>query len=355
VDIEGAVNRCALPRTDDRTNSDAGEVTDKTRRDEGDPVFRSSEFLAQGLTRAKVRAQLDAERWSRPLPRVVVRTNGALTLVERCLSALKYADGREPDSSFVSHETSAEWYGFGLPTSPDIHVSSTRGVRSRGFVVVHRVAAVPSRHVIVVDGIRLSSPARTLLDLSRRMPDEELTHSLARLLQRRVLARGYLVQELGYLPRWPGVVRLRSALQAVAGKRSGYEVIVIAGLAARGWFAEPNDNVPIPLSARTPGVARREGDAVFRAIRAVVQTQSIAHHTWLPDAARDAWRDLDFARASYLSIPVWCPDLDRRREEVLDAVAEALEARARELGVPLSEARGRPPEAEHAPLRAGMG
>ena len=77
--------------------------------------------------------------------------------------------------AWISHETAASLCGLGLPpwlgNDPLIHLSKPHGVPRvrRTGVVGHRVRVLPGE-VIEIDGIPVSSPARTWLDLAHGLP-----------------------------------------------------------------------------------------------------------------------------------------------------------------------------------------
>lgn len=79
-----------------------------------------------------------------------------------------------PDA-WVSHETAAAFFDLGLPPwldqEPRFHLSKPHGLPRvrRAGVVGHRVHVIPGE-VVEIDGIRVSGPARTWLDLAHELP-----------------------------------------------------------------------------------------------------------------------------------------------------------------------------------------
>lgn len=79
-----------------------------------------------------------------------------------------------PDA-WVSHETAATFFDLGLPPwlgqEPGIHLSKPHGLPRvrRAGVVGHRVHVIPGE-VVEIDGISVSGPPRTWLDLAHQLP-----------------------------------------------------------------------------------------------------------------------------------------------------------------------------------------
>jgi len=169
------------------------------------------------------------------------------------------------------------------------------------------------------------------------MPERELRYLVAKLVQLNKVSVGYLAQELERLLRWPGTQSLRVIVAGVArGARSGGEFRLLNGLASRGWHLEPNRKVML----RAGGT--REGDLLCRALRVVIQVESVAFHSLYPDVIADASRDMDYTRARHATIRAWTTRIEGDLPALLDEIVGTLEARAEELGVPLDVARGVP-------------
>jgi very-short-patch-repair endonuclease len=94
------------------------------------------------------------------------------------------------DGAAVSHRSSGVIADFvGMLSRPRIvDISIARGWRAPSFGVrVHRVARLAPDEVTVVDGIRVTTPARTLLDLATCLSAGELEQALARAHRRAVV------------------------------------------------------------------------------------------------------------------------------------------------------------------------
>ena len=89
------------------------------------------------------------------------------------------------DDAFASHRTGAEIHGLPGGSPPLIEITTRRCVRTCG-VVVHRRATWPPSDVTFVDGIRVSTIPRTLLDLASVVPLGTLARVLDATLHRGV-------------------------------------------------------------------------------------------------------------------------------------------------------------------------
>jgi hypothetical protein len=302
-------------------------------------VFHSRDTEAVGFTKAYVRAQLKARRWQRRLRGVVITHNGTPTREQAEKETLLYADGNTPGVAYLSGINAAIKHGWPIAEQTIVTVTTTSRVPSvPGIVEVHRARRIRIRDVVVVDGVRVGSPIRTLVDLAPDYTERDLRYLVAKLVQQRKLSARYLEQELQRLVRWPGTHALREIVAAVTrGARSGGEIRLLNGLASRGWQLSPNQHVAL----REGGT--REDDLVCDALRIVIQVESVAHHAMAPDVIADASRDMDYTRARYATIRAWTARIEADLPGLLDEIVATLEARAEELGVPLGVARGAPP------------
>ncbi len=123
----------------------------------------------------------------------------------------------------VSHVSAAVVHGlpvWGLPLDV-VHVTRARrrsGGRRGSRVHVHSAPLDPDE-IVVVDGIAVTSVARTLVDLARLAPFEQTVVTADSALHRHLVDRPTLDAALERRPRWPGLPAARRAL-AFADPRS---------------------------------------------------------------------------------------------------------------------------------------
>ncbi|SOC50848.1 hypothetical protein SAMN05660748_3607 [Blastococcus aggregatus] len=129
-------------------------------------------------------------------------------LVTATLAAL-----RRP--AVVSHQSAAVLHGlplWGVPLDR-VHVTRRPPASSAvGRYLCCHVAGLADDDVVLVDGVAVTSPARTLLDLARAVPFEPAVVLLDAALYRRMVDRLALDERVARLGRVPGA---RSAARAV--------------------------------------------------------------------------------------------------------------------------------------------
>jgi hypothetical protein len=150
-----------------------------------DDAWRAVAELAASQHRAFTRAQaaangIDSRRLRTALSKGMITTYAAnvfmlggppTTLLEKASAASLMSGG-----TVVSHQTIGSLFRFdGLVTSPiDVSVTGGKSLRiPEGLeVVVHRVEELPEGDIVLFDGIRCTSKARTLVDLGMTLSDE---------------------------------------------------------------------------------------------------------------------------------------------------------------------------------------
>lgn len=146
----------------------------------GHPV-RVADALAAGISRSALRAACDAGALARPAHGFVVpvmewRDSAAATWTARCRALLS----RRPHA-VLSHVTAATTLRLPTPGRPatTIHCTDPHPRRLPG-VVIHR-GAVCSSEIVEVDGLRVTSPLRTAVDVARmsRLPQALITMDAA--------------------------------------------------------------------------------------------------------------------------------------------------------------------------------
>lgn len=210
---------------------------------------------------------------------------------------------------WISHLSAAVIYGLWLPPwfrgCRELHLSKPRSlpaVRREG-VVGHTVLAFPDE-VTVLDGIAISTPARTWLDLARVLPLEDLVavgDQLVRTprpgLELRTAAwatpdelRAMLLRH----PKLQGIVRAREALELIRpGADSAPETLLRLALTAAG-LPEPELQLKlVPSDPYSPAA-----DLGYRKQRIAIQYDG-AHHRTPAQQSRDNHRDEEFNAAGW--------------------------------------------------------
>lgn len=126
-------------------------------------------------------------------------------------AAILYFDG----DAVLSHASAAALWGFFDETPPTVHVALIgRDCRSRPGLNVHRAQTLARADLRVRQGLPLTSPARTLLDLAGELAPDELENAVAEARVRRLLRAGELEAAMRRAPQRKAAARLRAILDA---------------------------------------------------------------------------------------------------------------------------------------------
>ena len=211
--------------------------------------------------------------------------------------------------AWISHLTAAVLLGLWLPSwflgCRELHLSKPRALPPvrRAGVVGHTVLAF-DEELMVWDGIRISTPARTWLDLARILPLKDLVavgDQLVRQprpdLEGRTEPWATLPQLAAMLRRHPklkGIVKARQALELIRpGSDSAPETFLRLELTASG-LPEPELQLRIvPGDPYSPAA-----DLGYRRHRVAVQYDG-GHHLTPEQQSRDNRRDEYFNAAGW--------------------------------------------------------
>lgn len=211
--------------------------------------------------------------------------------------------------AWISHLTAAVLLGLWLPPwfrgCRELHLSKPKALPPvrRAGVVGHTVLAFDDE-LMVWDGIRMSTPARTWLDLARILPLEDLValgDQLVRQprleLERRTEPWATLSQLAAMLARHPklkGIVKAREALELIRpGADSAPETFLRLALTAAG-LPEPELQLQVvPGDPHSPAA-----DLGYRRHRIAIQYDG-GHHLTREQQSRDNRRDETFNAAGW--------------------------------------------------------
>lgn len=196
--------------------------------------------------------------------------------------------------ALLSHRAAAAAYGLKGAGRLEVTVPSRRRVAG---VLVH-VAPVAEDERGVVDGVPLTSVARTLLDLAAVLPFDQLRRAVNEAEYRRLTSRTGLPVLMERHPRRPGAVALRAIL---ADRSLGADVDeheLEAGF--RSFLAErrlPRPQWHQPLSAYVV-------DCLWPKARLVVELDGRGAHAMPSRFDADRERDLDLRVAGWTVVRI---------------------------------------------------
>jgi very-short-patch-repair endonuclease len=265
-------------------------------------------LLDAGLTSSAITKRIAAGRLHVVHPGVYAVGHPALMPWARELAAL-LACGIH---SALSHRTAAVLWGLLAALGGPVHVTRQGRRRTLTGVVVHETGELGD--VRLREGLRVTSPARTLLDLAAAQ-SRELDRAVEQALISDLVTPAQLAAELS--PRRPGVARLRAALQTEPSlTRSEAERRLLA-LLRRAGLPRPRTNVR---------VGRHEVDLLWATERLVVEVDGFAFHSGRAAFERDRLRDADLQLAGYRVFRITWRELAGQPEAVVARIAGALAA-----------------------------
>lgn len=201
-------------------------------------------------------------------------------------AVLACGGGSDAHAAVISHRSAAA-LSHQMPSlsrTMELIVPGWRGRRLAGLRV-HRIPDVAADEVTRIDGIPVTVPARTLLDLASVLPRRDLERALARTYRLELATDFDIRAMLARHPRRAGTRRLYDLLDQdtqPAFTRSQAEDRLVT-LIRKARLAKPEVNVV---------VEGFEVDLLWRRQRLVVEVDGFAYHgsrrTFERDRARDA-------------------------------------------------------------------
>jgi very-short-patch-repair endonuclease len=215
----------------------------------------------------------------------------------------------------VSHVSAAGMWRIRARTEGSVHVTVTRGHRRpQAGIRVHH-AKLEVSEVRRCDGLWITSPVRTLLDLATTVSSAELDRAVN---EAQVLGLTTAAEIQSYLARYPsrrGSRALRRALHLEPRvSRSRLERTMLALIRRVG--------LPLPLTEVV--VEGHLVDFFWPAHRLIVETDGFQAHGTRPRFERDRARDAQLVAAGYRVLRFTWRQLDGEPEIVAARLAAAL-------------------------------
>jgi very-short-patch-repair endonuclease len=186
----------------------------------------------------------------------------------------------------VSHHAAAAIWGFRAAWHGPIDVTTTRQLRPRQGIRIHRARHIDPRDVTSRDGIPLTTPARTLLDLAGH-------------LDRRTLARAIEEAQVQRLTTHAELAALQARSSGRRGARALNDALAQAHEPAMTRSEAEAELLRLIRAARLPQpetnvcIAGYEVDFLWRAERLVVEVDGFAYHRTREAFERDRRKDAD--------------------------------------------------------------
>ncbi len=197
-----------------------------------------------------------------------------------------------PDA-VLSHGSAASLWGIQRRWRTPFEVTTpTPTVRRRPGISTHR-AKLHRRDIRRHDGIRVTSPARTILDISPRLTDKALTRAVNDLRIAGHLRPSHLMDLLQRHPTHHGAPRLRALIDPQTGPtRSELE----------DAFQDLTDRFGLPPALINARVAGYEVDVLFPEEKVIVELDGYEFHRTRASFEGDRERDATTLQHGYVTV-----------------------------------------------------
>jgi hypothetical protein len=258
--------------------------------------------------------------------------NGRLHLIHRGVYAVGHSlltlNGRLMAAAlacgpgaFISHRSAAMLWGVLDDSRAIIDVVAAASRRSRRGIAFHRVRRLDPEDCGRIDGIPVTSLARTLLDIAEVVPRRRLVYALERAEKQQLLDLREIEACIARNPGRRGIRPLRRALREIEPEalyaHEGLEREFVAFCRSRG----------IDMPAMNAVVEGFTVDAVWRDRKLIVELDSWEHHKNRRQFEEDRFRDAVLELAGYRVVRV-TTRLLRKEPARLAALISASPSRA---------------------------
>lgn len=276
-------------------------------------VVSRDQLVALGFGEDAIARGVRRGRWHRVHPSVYAVGHPVLGANGRRLAAVLSV----PSLALAFRSAMDFWGVRPYGGTPELIVAGYSGIRRRTGVVVHRTAYLVPADVTVVDGIRVTTLARTLLDASAVVRDGIGT-MITRAEQADLFDLAAIEAAIERAPGHRGVRPLRAAVAELHPESSwtklDLELAMLELCQTRG--------LPGPVCN---GMAQGfEVDFLWEDARVIVETDSWQFHKTRRAFQRDRTRDRALVLAGYRVLRFTHADVDRHGEQVADELRRAL-------------------------------
>lgn len=279
-------------------------------------VARRREVLRAGLSRRRLARLVREGRLRLLTPHLV--TNVDHPTPDEPLRALAVGlDGT------VSHEDAALLWGMELASTPQrrsVTVGRNRSRVARPGAVVHRSDLADGERR-QRDGLWLTSPLRTVLDLCRSLPLHEAVAVIDSALRRGLVTVEELTAGLCELPPGRGRQRVARVLRLMDPQSGSVLESLCRVLLVQAGLAPEQTQLVVRTSA---GRWIGRVDFAWTSVRLVVETDGFAFHADRASYRKDRRRGNALVLAGWRVLRFSWEDVVHHPEEVVDAVRQAL-------------------------------
>jgi very-short-patch-repair endonuclease len=282
-------------------------------------VVGCRQLYASGTTCSAIKAAVGAGRLFRMF-------HGTYAIADPTLLPLAWETAAllslGPDS-FLSHRSAAAIWGLAIPSPTIVDVTLVgRSARSRDRMRIHRVKTLHPADVTTKSNLRLTSPARALIEFAGQATSSELEHAFGEARAKQRINEYKLNDALERLPQNdPGAALVRRLLHADPGstytrsrtERRMRKLMKQANL--------PQPRVNVPLLGFT-------ADFLWEEHKLILEVDAYGTHGDRIAFERDRRRDQVHIAAGYTVIRVTWQQLESEPYAVIARIAQALALRA---------------------------
>ena len=261
------------------------------------------QLLALDLSDDQIGYRIRAGRLHRVYPGVYSVGRPPKTAHEHAMAAV-LACGED---AALSHHSALALWGLAEWRWSGIHVTVPGDRRPKG-IKVHRVSGLTSRDLRRHDAIRMTSPARTILDCAPTLTDKQLSRAVNDGRRQLHLRPWHLADVIERFPRHRGAKELKRFLGVKDGPtRSDWEDFFPT------WCAQ--HDLPPPVMGAV--VAGHEVDALFPEEKVIIELDSWEFHQDRSSFESDRDRDADTLAAGHLTVRMTWGRMTAREAERL--------------------------------------
>ena len=288
-------------------------IHELTRRQHG--LVTRTQLLEGGLSASTVDYRIKSGRL-RPIHRGVYQV-GPLEAPRYREMAAALACG---PGAIVSHRSAAGLWQMLPPPGRDAPVDviiRTDERRKRPGIRMHRPGGVEPGEIAELEGIPVTSPVRTLFDLSSAVHPRDLERALARAEREGLANRFQLVEQAD---RWcgrVGIPALRALLQAEGAP-------ALTRSEAEDRLLELLEESSLPRPETNVAVQGHEVDFFWRTERVAVEVDGFAYHSSTDRFERDRLRDAELSASGVQVVRLTWRQLVKEPKAVLVRLAQTL-------------------------------
>jgi hypothetical protein len=209
------------------------------------------------------------------------------------------------DGAVLSHVAAAVLWRLLRGTAIiEVTVPTTAGHQRRDGIVVHR-QRLPANHVTVLDGIPVTTPIRTLLDLAAVLPLNALAKCFEQAQVKLQIPPAPLAAEVISRPRHRGNAKLRRILEGAVDPADVRSVLELRFLRLCAAYGIPRPEVNLRIGPWTP-------DFLWPEQRVIVETDGYEFHRTAAAKRRDAAKDEFFRGEGFTVIRLTWADVTER-------------------------------------------